>query len=80
VAAQFPSLKAQRLLAVLKREPLAYEVVRQKGSHRTMRSPNGYGQLLFSYHEGATVPPGAVRKIMVKDVGLDEETALGLLR
>jgi predicted RNA binding protein YcfA (HicA-like mRNA interferase family) len=33
----FPSMKAKRLLAVLERQPLGYEVVRQSGSHRRMR-------------------------------------------
>jgi hypothetical protein len=35
----FPSMKAKRLLAVLERQPLDYELVRQSGSHRRMRSP-----------------------------------------
>jgi hypothetical protein len=34
---------------------------------------------LFSYQDGATVAAGAVRKILVNDVGLSEEEALKLL-
>lgn len=75
----FPSLKAQRLLAVLMREPLAYEVVRQRGSHRTLESRNGYPKLGFSFHDGVTVPGGAVKKILVKDVGLNQAEARDLL-
>lgn len=76
--AQFPSMKANDLLAVLLREPLAYSIVRQNGSHRFLRSDRR-PPVLFSYHGGATVPPGVVRKILVQTVGLDEDQALELL-
>lgn len=75
---QFPSLKARRVLAILCREPLAYEVVRQQGSHRRLRSRNGYPPLTFSFHDGVTVPPRTLRKILVDDVGLSEPDALDL--
>ena len=75
----FPSVKVGKLLRVLLREPLAYEITRQKGSHRTLESPKGYPKLIFAYHEGATVPSGAVRKMLVKDVGLDEAEARRLI-
>ena len=71
-------MKAKRLLAVLERKPLAYEVVRRSGSHRRMQSPD-YPPLTFAFHDGATIPAGLVRKILVKDVGLDEEEARKLL-
>jgi predicted RNA binding protein YcfA (HicA-like mRNA interferase family) len=74
----FPSMKAKRLLAVLEREPLGYEVARQSGSHRRMRSPD-HPPLTFAFHDGATIPGGLVRKILVRDVGLDEEEARKLL-
>jgi predicted RNA binding protein YcfA (HicA-like mRNA interferase family) len=74
----FPSMKAKRLLAVLEREPLKYEVARQSGSHRRMRSPD-HPPLTFAFHDGATIPGGLVRKILVRDVGLDEEEARKLL-
>lgn len=74
----FPSVKARRLLAVLERQPLGYEVVRQSGSHRRMQSPD-HPPLTFAFHDGATIPAGLVRKILIKDVGLDEEEARKLL-
>lgn len=77
--AQFPSMKAQDLLAILSREPLGYRILRQRGSHRHLAS-QGRPRVLFSYHDGATVPPGVVRKILVGTVGLDEAEALRLLR
>jgi predicted RNA binding protein YcfA (HicA-like mRNA interferase family) len=75
----FPSLQSQQLLRVLLREPLGYEIVRQKGSHRRLESSNGYPVLGFSFHNGVTVPGGAVKKILVKDVGLDEDEAKALI-
>ncbi len=67
------------MLRVLLREPLGYEVVRQNGSHRKLESSNGYPVLWFSFHDGITVPGGAVKKILVKDVGLDEDVARELI-
>lgn len=73
-------MKVSELLRVLLRKPLEYEIERQKGSHRTMKSSNGYGQLLFSGHEGDEVGPTRVRKILVDQVGLSEEEAIKLIR
>jgi predicted RNA binding protein YcfA (HicA-like mRNA interferase family) len=74
----FPSMKSKRLLAVLERQPLGYVVVRRSGSHRRMESPHR-PPLTFAFHDGATIPAGLVRKILIKDVGLDEEEARKLL-
>lgn len=76
---QFPSLKAQRVRSILCREPLGYEIVRQSGSHRRLESRNGYPPLSFSFHDGVTVPPRALRKILMNDVGLTEQDALDLI-
>jgi hypothetical protein len=38
------------------------------------------GRLLFSFHDGVTIAPGLVRKILCGDVGLDEDEALELLK
>lgn len=75
---QFPSMKAQEFERILARAPLEYTVARQTGSHRRLVAPN-HPPLTFSYHKGATIPPGVVRKILVKDVGLTEEQALTIL-
>ena len=75
----FPSLKAKALLAVLMRKPLLYRIERQRGSHRTLVSEAAYPKLMFSFHDGATIPPGAVKKILTKDIGLNEQEALTLL-
>jgi predicted RNA binding protein YcfA (HicA-like mRNA interferase family) len=74
----FPSLKARQLLAVLKRSPLSYRVVRQSGSHRRLESP-AYPPLTFALHDKATIPAGLVRKVLVREVGLAEDEARKLL-
>lgn len=61
------------------RAPLSYRIKRQSGSHRTLESAAGYPEVRFSFHDGVTIPPGAVRKILTKDVGLSESDALNLL-
>lgn len=76
--AQFPSLKGSELLRLLSRAPLHYRVKRQKGSHRRLVA-EGRPALTLSYHDGATIPPGVVRKILVRDVGLTESEALDLV-
>lgn len=75
---EFPSMKARELLAVLMREPLSYELVRQRGSHRRLKAP-GRPPITFAFHDRAEVPPGLVRKILCRDVGLGEDEALRLL-
>ena len=74
----FPSVSASALQRILERS-LGYYVHTQRGSHKKMRSSRGYPQLTFAFHAGAELPPGLVRKILTKDVGLTVETALQLL-
>ena len=66
------------MLAVLTREPLNYTVVRQSGSHRRLEA-EGRPAVTFAFHDKATLAPGQVRKILVGDVGLDEEEATEVL-
>jgi len=76
---EYPSMKAGDLLALLARSPLSYQVVRSNGSHRRLESAAGYPPLTFAFHAGQTLPPGLVRKILVKDVGLTAAGARALL-
>lgn len=76
--ADFPSLKARKMLAILMRKPLSYTIVSQVGSHRKLSSAN-YPNLEFSFHEKATVPGFVVRKIFVNDIGLTAQEALNLI-
>lgn len=70
-------MKATQLVRLIRRE-LGYEIVRQRGSHKHMQSPH-HPDILFSYHDGVSVPPGVVRKILTKDIGLTDAEARRLL-
>lgn len=74
----FPSLKAKAMLAVLCRE-LGYEVARQRGSHRRLVA-EGRPTLTFAFHDGESLSPGEVRDILVKQVGLDQDEALRVVK
>lgn len=73
-------MKGRDLEAVLLRKPLSYRIKRQKGSHRVMESEAGYPKILFTVHDGATVGPKYVERVLCKQVGLSEEDALAVLR
>jgi predicted RNA binding protein YcfA (HicA-like mRNA interferase family) len=76
--AQFPSLKARRLLRVRQAEPLGYRVVRQRGSHRKLEAAN-YPPIVFSFHDSQTIRPSTVKDILCNQVGLAEQDARALL-
>jgi len=78
MADDFPSLKARELLKVLTGQ-LGYSVARQKGSHRRLKSAEGYPPLTFAFHDGQSLAPGLVRDVLVKQVGLEPDEALKLL-
>lgn len=44
-----------------------------------MESKAGYPPIEIAFHEGRDVPPHAVKKILVKDVGLDADEARKLI-
>jgi predicted RNA binding protein YcfA (HicA-like mRNA interferase family) len=73
-------MRASRLLAMLLREPLAYRVVRRRGSHRRLVSERGYPPLTYAFHDRVTLPPGIVRDVLVGQVGLPVAAALRLVR
>lgn len=75
----FPAMTGRDLLAVLRRKPLEYRVVRQRGSHRRLSAP-GRPDLTFAFHDAASIAPGLVRKILMSDIGLDEEEAHRILK
>lgn len=56
-------------------EPFNYEIERQRGSHRILKSTAGHPQLTFSFHDGQTLGPGMVKKVLMKDLGLTEDEA-----
>ena len=66
----YPSMKSSDLLRILQK--LGYEEDRRAGSHRRLKA-DGRQPLTFAFHDGQTIPPGLVRKILIKDVGLNEQ-------
>jgi len=77
--AQFPSLKAKKMFAILKRSPLNYSVAHSAGSHRKLVSASGYPDLRYAFHDSVTLPGSIVREILINQVGLTEREALNLL-
>ncbi|GIH68929.1 type II toxin-antitoxin system HicA family toxin [Sphaerimonospora thailandensis] len=73
----FPSLKAKQMLAVLL--SLGYEERARRGSHRKLVC-EGRPPLTFAFHDGVSLAPGVVKDILVKQVGLDIEEALKVVR
>jgi len=66
--AQFPSLKAKKMLAILMRSPLNYRATACKGSHRSLKWASGYPDIGFSFHDKATIPGFIVRDMLVNRV------------
>lgn len=75
----FPSLKGKKLIKILKRNPLNYEVTRQSGSHKTLESRN-YPRLTFSFRDSQEISGGVVSDILIKQVGLSPEEARRLVK
>ena len=73
----YPSMKSSDLLHILAH--LGYIEDRRVGSHRRLKA-NGRPDLTFAFHDGQTVPPGLVRKIVAKDVGLSEDEIREILK
>ena len=63
---QWPSIKANRLLAVLLK--IGWSVKRQTGSHKTLEKP-GYPDYVFAFHEGTEIGPKMLARIS-KHTGL----------
>jgi predicted RNA binding protein YcfA (HicA-like mRNA interferase family) len=77
MSGEFPSLKARHLLRILGR--LGYRVTEQDGSSHRWLAAEGRPRVRFTYHDRRTIPPGAVRAMLVKKVGLTPEEALKVI-
>lgn len=67
-----PVMKPREVAALLIR--LGFEEVRQRGSHRQYRHPDGRGTTL-PFHSGRDISPTLLRKI-ARDIGLTVEELL----
>ena len=66
---KLPVLKPQEVVARLER--LGFIQVRQRGSHRQFRHPDGRGTTV-PFHKGRDVSPVLLRKI-ARDIGMSAE-------
>jgi predicted RNA binding protein YcfA (HicA-like mRNA interferase family) len=67
-----PTLKPREVVALL--QALGFSEVRQKGSHKQFRHPDGRGTTV-PFHAGRDISPTLLRKI-AKDIGLTAEQLL----
>jgi len=67
-----PTLRPREIAAILER--LGFFVVRQRGSHRQYRHPDGRGTTV-PFHEGRDISPILMRQI-ARDIGLTVEEFL----
>lgn len=72
MAARLPVLRPREVAAILDR--LGFSEVRQRGSHRQYRHPDGRGTTVL-FHEGRDISPILLRQI-AKDMGLTAEEFL----
>jgi predicted RNA binding protein YcfA (HicA-like mRNA interferase family) len=68
-----PVLKPREVVALL--EGLGFIEVRQRGSHKQYRHPDGRGTSV-PFHAGRDISPTLLRKI-AKDIGLTAEQFVG---
>ncbi|MGB0560786.1 MAG: type II toxin-antitoxin system HicA family toxin [Spirulinaceae cyanobacterium] len=64
---KYPVLKPSEAVALL--EKLGFQEVRQRGSHKQMRHPDGRGTTVPCHHKGRDLSPLILRQI-AKDIGL----------
>ena len=76
---QFPSMKTKELIKCLCRAPLYYKVVRQRGSHKLLKSPY-YPDLRIGYHDSFEISGFRVKKILTEEVGLTEIMAIEVIK
>ena len=72
MTAKLPVLRPREVAAILER--LGFVEVRQRGSHRQYRHPDGRGTTV-PFHEGRDISPILLRQI-AKDIGLTAEELL----
>lgn len=76
---EFPSMKATKLLQILKKN-LGYRSVAKSGpgSH-TWLEAEGRPRIRWAFHNKVTLAPGLVRKVLVQEAGLTIEEAREVL-
>ena len=73
---RLPALKTPKVLKLL--ATIGYEQQRRSGSHRILTCA-GRKPIVFAFHDGAEVPPAALRHMLVNRAGLSDAEIHGLL-
>lgn len=73
---RFPALKTHKALKLL--AEVGYEERRRSGSHRVLTAP-GRDRIVFAFHDGAEVPPAALRHMLMNRARLSDHEILDLL-
>ncbi len=72
-------MKSKQVLRLLLSNRFDYEIVRQRGSHRTLRSPR-FPRIIYSYHDDKELSSGELRTLFCNTIGLTLNQALEVLR
>lgn len=75
-SARYPTLKARRVLQLLRR--VGYTQQRRRGSHRTLTAP-GRDPIVFAFHDNQDVPPHVLRLMLKREAGLTDSEIADLL-
>ena len=73
---RFPALKTHKALKLL--AEVGYSEHRRSGSHRILEA-DGRERIVFAFHDGAEVPPAALRHMLTKRARLSDAEILDLL-
>jgi predicted RNA binding protein YcfA (HicA-like mRNA interferase family) len=73
-------MRGRELLRLLMRPPLSYRIIRQRGSHRRLASDRGYPPISYAYHDADTVGPAAIRRVLIRQIGLEPSVCEAVLR
>lgn len=73
---KLPRVTAKQLLRALRRD--GWMIVRQVGSHATLRHPTKPGRTVLPLHSGKTLQPGLLRTI-IDETGLSADDIRSLL-
>ncbi len=76
---QFPSMKSAEFRRLVMRSPLNYRILRTRGSHQLL-TVAGRGTILIATHEGRTMSPRMVEKLLTQNAGLTRKDALKLVK
>jgi predicted RNA binding protein YcfA (HicA-like mRNA interferase family) len=76
---EFPSLKATKLLKVLRKIGYSYEPGSREGGSHCNLVAEGRNRIRWAFHNKVSVPPRSVKSVLVDQAGLSVEEAKEVL-